>query len=78
MLSPRQGSGRVLVVDGLISVDYTMHSRVSITYWWDVGGRRIEVPLAWLYAVPAGVAYRCYLDERTNRVVSLEPLDRRS
>jgi hypothetical protein len=73
-LSPRQGGGRVITVEGPLAVDYTMRSRRSVTYWWNVGGRRIEVPIAWLYAVPPGLHYRCYLDERTYRLVSLEPL----
>ncbi|MFN7131690.1 MAG: hypothetical protein ACK4N5_06380 [Myxococcales bacterium] len=73
-LSPRQGGGRVVAVEGPLAHGYTMRGRYAVTYWCEVGGRRFEVPLAWLYAVPPGVAYRCYVDERSQRIVSLEPI----
>ncbi len=73
-LSPRQGVGRVVAVEGTLAYAFTMHSRSSVTYHWDVGGRRFDIPLGWISKVPYNVVYRCYVDERSQRLLSLEPL----
>lgn len=73
-LSPRQGAGHALVVEGPLSLGWTMRTKVDIRYWWDVGRRRFEIPLSWSFLAPAGVVYRAYTDERTGRLLSMEPV----
>ena len=51
-----------------------MRTKIDIRYWWDVGGRRFEIPLPWISLAPAGVVYRVYADERTGRLLSMEPV----
>jgi hypothetical protein len=75
-LPHRMGAGRVVSVDGPLAIGWTMHSKVSVTYRWEVADRRFEVPLAWLQAAPPGVLYRCYVEERSQRLLGLEPLGR--
>jgi hypothetical protein len=102
-LSPRQGAGAVLVLDGVIESCHQhnfgmMGAIVSsmgtpggravpmphdppgfvgrLRTWWLVGGRAIWVPASVCWAVPVGVVYRVYLDARTERVVSVEPVPR--
>jgi hypothetical protein len=41
-----------------------------------VAGRVIPVPLGAFWAVAPGLAYRVYLDPRSERVVSVEPVAR--
>jgi hypothetical protein len=74
LLSSRQGAGRAFVVEGPLSLGWAMRTKIDIRYWWDVGGRRFEIPLPWIYLAPAGVVYRVYADERTERLLSMEPV----
>jgi hypothetical protein len=73
MLSPRQGVGRVFVVEGPLSFTWTGNPRVSVTYWWEVGGRQFPIPLDWMWLAPMGVVYRCYVDAQSQRLLSMEP-----
>ena len=100
-LSPRQGAGAVVTLEGVIescgqpnfgvvgalaSSAAAPGGRVVLAprdppgfagrlrTWWLVGGRAIWVPSCAYWAVPPGLAYRVYLDARTERVVSVEPV----
>ena len=100
-LSPRQGAGAVVTLEGVIescgqpnfgvvgalaSSAAAPGGRVVLVLrdppwfagrlrtWWLVGGRAIWVPSCAYWAVPPGLAYRVYLDARTERVVSVEPV----
>jgi hypothetical protein len=72
-LSPRQGMGRAFCVAGVLTLSWEMRSKIDVRYGWHVGGRRFEVPLAWVPLAPPGVAYRAYFEERSGRLLSLEP-----
>jgi hypothetical protein len=72
-LSPRQGGGRALCVEGVLALSWEMRSKIDVRYGWHIGGRRFEVPLAWVPLAPPGVAYRAYFEERSGRLLGLEP-----
>jgi hypothetical protein len=78
-LSPRQGAGTVLTIEGLLEGYWEWPMTENrfggpLRAWWIVGGRTIVAPVAPFWAVPPGLAYRMFLDPRSERVVSLEPV----
>jgi len=64
----------VISIEGVLTIGWRMVGKANVVYRWEVGARTFEVPLAWLTAAPPGVRYRVYLDARSQRLLSLEPV----
>jgi hypothetical protein len=74
VLAPHQGMGRVMAIDGALSLAWAVRSKFDVDYRWEIGGRQFEIPLAWIWLAPPGVVYRCYIDQQSQRLLSLEPV----